>query len=388
MALQPSPYTPGETAREVPGREEQLQEIGGLLTRVALQGRLAGRVRVDIGPRGVGKTSLLRRAQRMGEELGLATVFVTAGNGALAAVIADEVAAITRSWGAGDALSEWVDQVRVSAGVPGVAQVQITGGGGRAAPEATRAFREMVRDAAALALECDRTGLAVFVDELQSADRADLRTVAYAWQELQADDRVRAALLTAGLSHTPDVVTAAVTSGERFAFRPMRDLRAHEAREALTTPSTDLGVRWETRALEAAVERAQGYPYFVQLYGEETWRAAGSPDPGGVLDLDAVERAQARVDVDLTELYRTRWAKASAREREILQFMAGQEDDAVARRDIASHLGVDTTALSMARQSLLDKGILDAPAHGRLAFTVPGFGRYVRSLTGAGGGSG
>ena len=116
-----------------------------------------------------------------------------------------------------------------------------------------------------------------------------------------------------------------------------------------------------------------------------SWLAAGSPDPGGVLDLDAVERAQAGVDVDLTELYRTRWAKASAREREILQFMAGQEDEVVARRDIASHLGVDTTALSMARQSLLDKGILDAPAHGMLAFTVPGFGRYVRSLTDAGG---
>ena len=60
---------------------------------------------------------------------------------------------------------------------------------------------------------------------------------------------------------------------------------------------------------------------------------------------------------------------------------AAQDAAVVARRDIASHLGVDTTALSMARQSLLDKGILDAPAHGRLAFSVPGFGRYVRSLT-------
>ncbi len=62
--MQPSPYTPGETAREVPGRETQLTDITGLLGRVALEHRFAGQVRVDVGPRGVGKTSLLRRAQR------------------------------------------------------------------------------------------------------------------------------------------------------------------------------------------------------------------------------------------------------------------------------------------------------------------------------------
>lgn len=60
--MQPSPYIPEETAREVPGREPQLTDIAGVLARVALDGRFAGRIRVDIGPRGVGKTSLLRRA--------------------------------------------------------------------------------------------------------------------------------------------------------------------------------------------------------------------------------------------------------------------------------------------------------------------------------------
>lgn len=103
--MQPSPYTPGETAREIPGRERQLTEISGLLARVALEGRLAGRIRVDVGPRGVGKTSLLRRAQRAATELGLTTVFVTAGNGTLTAVIADEVEQLLRSRGHGDVLA-------------------------------------------------------------------------------------------------------------------------------------------------------------------------------------------------------------------------------------------------------------------------------------------
>ena len=61
--------------------------------------------------------------------------------------------------------------------------------------------------------------------------------------------------------------------------------------------------------------------------------------------------------------------------------MANHPYGPVPRRAIAEQLRVETTALSMARQSLLDKGILDAPAHGMLQFTVPGFGAYVRSLT-------
>ena len=377
-----SPFTPGETASEIPGREAQVTQIMGVLGRVAVEGRFAGRVRVDIGPRGVGKTSLLRRAERAARDLGLATVFVTAGNGTLTSVVADEVAVLTRGWGHGDVLGGRVDQVKVSAGVPGVAAVEVSGGA-RPGPEATRAFRDLVTAAARAAVEdADRKGLVLLVDEFQSADAESLRTVAYAWQELQAaESPVPAALLGAGLSHTPDVVTRAVTHAERFQYRPMRDLEAHDARQALTAPTAALGVSWATDALETVVERAQGYPYFIQLYGDEVWRAAGDPGLGGRLSMDHVLAAQDQVDIDVNELYRSRWAKATARERDLLTAMAAQQDGPVARRDIAEALGVETTALSMARQSLMDKGIVDAPAHGMMQFTVPGFGTYVRTLT-------
>lgn len=250
-------------------------------------------------------------------------MYVTAGNGALTAVIADEVDQLVRTWGHGDVLTDWTTQVKLSAGVPGIGKVEVTGGK-QTAPQATRAFRELVAHTARPARQdADHKGVVLLIDELQSADEESLRTIAYAWQELQASNPpVPAALLSAGLSHTPDVITAAVTHAERF-----------------------------------------------------------SPDSGDWLTTEHLDAAQQYVDVDLTELYRTRWAKASPRERQILAAMASSEERLVARRDIAAQLGVDTTALSMARQSLLDKGIVDSPVHGMLAFTVPGFGAYVRSVT-------
>ena len=221
-----------------------------------------------------------------------------------------------------------------------------------------------------------------FVDELQSADVASLRTIAYAWQGLQSEtEQVPAIMLAAGLSHTADVITTAVTHAERFRYRPLRGLDAVASREALTDPASARGVSWEVPALQALVERAQGYPFFLQLYGDEVWRAAGNPDPGAVLTVEHVEEAQQEVDIDLTEFYRARWAKASPKEREILVVMARSIEKLVPRKDIAAALDVETTALSMPRQSLLDKGIVDAPEHGKLCFTVPGFGEYVLALS-------
>lgn len=50
------------------------------------------------------------------------------------------------------------------------------------------------------------------------------------------------------------------------------------------------------------------------------------------------------------------------------------------RAEIAAAMGVKSTDLSMVRRSLMDKGLIDAPRYGQLAFTVPGFDAYIRQL--------
>lgn len=73
-----SPYTPGEIATFTPGRERQTAMYERLMVEAAGTRRFQGRIHVIQGARGVGKTSLLRAAERKARRLGLATVFVTA----------------------------------------------------------------------------------------------------------------------------------------------------------------------------------------------------------------------------------------------------------------------------------------------------------------------
>lgn len=376
--MQLSPYTPGEVAREIPGREAQLEEISALLDLPAQHGRFAGRIRVDVGPRGVGKTSLLRRVREEAREKGLAPLYVTAGVGSLAAVIADEARALIRSWGAPAEPRDWLDRVSITLGVPGIGSVRADTTPSAPLPQATRAFRELIERTAAEAVGQGLRGIVLLVDELQNADQEGLRTVAFAWQELQGSD-TPAAFLAAGLSHAADVVTDAVSSAERFQFRTMRDLEPHQVREALTKPAAALDVRWDTPTLQQVVERTQGYPYAVQLWGDAMWQVAGSPDPGGVIGPDGVDEALTRVEEDMEAMHRTRWTKASPREREMLAAMARLGGEKVVRADIAREMGTTSSALSSPRQSLLDKGIIQIAGRGLLSFTAPGFAEYVLS---------
>lgn len=98
--MQPSPYTPGQVAREVLGRGEQLAQVDERLIYLAELRRLIGRIRVDTGPRGVGKTSLLREVQRRAEALDIATAWVTGGGvETLTRALAMQLEERGRSWG-------------------------------------------------------------------------------------------------------------------------------------------------------------------------------------------------------------------------------------------------------------------------------------------------
>jgi predicted transcriptional regulator len=58
--------------------------------------------------------------------------------------------------------------------------------------------------------------------------------------------------------------------------------------------------------------------------------------------------------------------------------MAAGGGGSISRSEIAARLGVNTNALSRPRQELIDRGFIEAAGHGRLRFTIPGFGAYIR----------
>lgn len=220
----------------------------------------------------------------------------------------------------------------------------------------------------------------ILIDEIQSADPAGLRTLVYAWQHLQAEGSdVPAAVFAAGLPNAPETIAGIVTSSERLAYRPLGPLHRDAEEIALIGPARALGVHWTPPAINRALERAQGYPYSVQLIADAAWTAAGRPSPGGVIDAGTVAHGHVAMQADLAALFRARWAACSPAERRMLTAIARLGDGRVSRAAIAEALGTGSNQLSTPRARLIDKGLIQPANRGMLEFTIPGFAVFVRS---------
>lgn len=294
--MQPSPYTPGQVAREVVGRAEQLAEIGERLMYMTELGRLIGRIRVDTGPRGVGKTSLLREVQRAAEARGVVTVWVTAGGEEpLTAAIATQIRARTAGWKkkSRGRLLRAIDQVSITAGVPGVAQLGATVKPAQSAEGASPepSFKELIVETVKAARDEGHRGLVLLIDEVQDADRQGLRTLAVTWQDLQAEaDALPAGLFAAGLPQTPEIISAAATFSERFAYRTLHRLSrriAGGAGQARRPGRGGLGAG-RARGSHRADERISAHAAALRGRRVGTRRVSGSGRP----DRDARCRAR------------------------------------------------------------------------------------------------
>ncbi|MGM7699378.1 ATP-binding protein [Microbacterium sp. A84] len=387
--MQPSPYTPGEIARAVPGRGELIEEFTERLSLMVDLQRLIGRVHVAFGERGIGKTSLLRAYQRLAEEREALCIWVTAGEPAgLVVQIIDGIREATRSWpqAAAATIREHLDELTVTIGVPGVASVSAkTSAKTKAATMAetvgARTLEKLIR---ATAEDRKRVkALVLFIDEVQSADADGIRTLAYAWQHLQAEHPdIPAAVYAAGLPNAPEQIADAVTFSERFAYRPLEMLSVGAQVAALRDPAAELNVAWDSDALERAAELAAGYPYAVQLYGDAAWVAAGRPDAGGTITKRNVKTARASVDRDLRNLFAARWANTTPNQRRFLVAVAWlqEKQDFVDRADLAEVLDVSSRSLSSVRARLIAKGLIRSEGHGTVTIPVPGFAGYIREL--------
>ena len=390
-----NPYTPGQVPRILAGRAPELSLIRDRLARVEAFGELSGPLLVFHAPRGVGKTSLLREAQREAEEHGFVTVWVAcARRQPLLPELVDrvghalEAAEVVTGRDTGGWRAQ-VQKVSLQVGPPGVQ----LGAEIRRAPEPVQApapvaaIEDLLHEAATKVRRRGGSGLAVFVDELHAAMRPDAAVLLNALQNL--DGRREDNPLTvigAGLPSTPEELTRAATFGERTSFVGLRLLDDRGSKQALVEPARLLGVSWDDRAVAAVERSARGYPYFLQLLAHASWQAA-SPDEGDRVTAAHVRKGMPAAEEQLQAMYRARWRAATALEQDFMAAMAAEagattepgEEPAVARSAVATRMGRTSRAVSMPRDRLLDKGIIESAGHGLLRFTLPGFTEYVRT---------
>jgi hypothetical protein len=392
-----NPYAPGAGQRppELAGRDEQLRAFDVVLERVA-KGR-PERSLVLTGLRGVGKTVLLNALRSQAVRRGWGTGKLEARpeqrlrrplSSALHQAVrelahpeeaeSDHVLGVLRGFaqrdaGAGAKLrDQWS---------PGIDAPVVRGRADSGDIEID--LVELFTDLGGLAADLGK-GIAVFLDEMQDVGPDDVSALCAACHEI-SQSGLPVIVVGAGLPHLPAVLSASKSYSERlFAYQRIDRLSREEADRALTAPAEDEGAFYDADALAAMYAATGGYPYFIQAYGKSVWDLA----PRSPITARDVEVAAPEAERELAVgFFGSRYERATPGERDYLRAMADaatelvEEVDAVgsvATADVAAYLGKKPQSLSPARDSLLKKGLIYSGERGRIAFTVPHFGRYLR----------
>lgn len=380
-----NPYSPGAglAPAALVGRDEQRRDWSTAMGRT--QGGRNARSMVLYGLRGVGKTVLLGDMTRAAEDAGWIVGYVEAGSGRPLRVLLDDALQLPLASLATPTAGQRIRQAlttflsfKASVTTEGVWTFGLDldparGGAGSGRLELDLSL--IVRDISAAAAERG-TGLALLIDEAQDLSVEEL-TALCSISHMAGQRGWPFLLALAGLPALPSQLGGAKSYSERlFAYHQIRQLTPHDARAAIVEPAAQEDVAWDEDAVQQVLSETGCYPYFLQEYGQACWEEADDA-AARITHTDArVGGARALRTLD-DGFFRTRWDRATPKEREYLAAMATDGDSGSASGEVAARLGKKVGAMGVVRASLITKGLIYAPEHGRVAFTVPRMADFI-----------
>lgn len=224
------------------------------------------------------------------------------------------------------------------------------------------------------------TGILFTIDELQYMSREDLSALIVGLHRI-SQKVMPLMIVGAGLPSLPGLAGEAKSYAERlFEYRVIGRLSEDDAHEALQSPARKEGVEWASEALREVASESEGYPYFLQEFGKQSWNAARSPS------VITLEDAHAAFPVAKSELdsgfFAARFDRTTRAERDYLLAMASFGTGPYQSGDVARSMGRRTTQVGPVRDSLIKRGLCYSPSHNVIDFTVPMFDQFVRRRLG------
>ena len=148
------------------------------------------------------------------------------------------------------------------------------------------------------------------------------------------------------------------------------------AAEALVRPAEDF--KYAAGVAEHVARDVDGYPYFLQWFGEELWDAAdrtGAP----AIDRALYERERASIQNDLDdEFFEPRYRDARAADQATLRIAAALGEERFAKADLDAATAKSPGAVAQSLLRLIADNLVYRDDHGVYAYTAPMFGDFMR----------
>lgn len=396
-----NPYRPGVGTRPpyLAGREQQIHRFQRLLEDYPEKRR---NLRIT-GLRGVGKTVLLKEYERIARRHEWVVV-----RRDWSARLCDEADFATAIAGylreAVEALSLTAKiKNRAATAMKAIGQVQVQLGDGVAVSiraGAEQAVSSVLEDRLRVALthvgeiaHAQNRGVALLFDEAHSVyDREAKRqfplgALLSALVAVQDDDDHPSPvmLVLCGLPSLTGNIHAARSNAERL-FRaeeidnlplipqPPEELSA--AAQALVRPASDIS--YAPGIADRIARDVDGYPYFIQWFGETLWDAADLEDTTTITS-EIYKREHRAIQLSLDEeFFEPRYRDARQADQGTLRVAASLGSERFTKADLDRATARSTGALAQSLIRLIADNLIYRDDHGVYAYTAPMFGDFMR----------
>jgi AAA ATPase domain len=399
-----NPYQPGvgTTPPYLADREEQLLRFRGYLRDFPSKRR---NIRLS-GLRGVGKTVLLKEYRAAARERDWVVIRrdLTARlcrESDFAVAIADDLETAIRAFSTTAKVKAMLAGARaavgeITIGLPGGVSVSVGPGnlaGGSSILE-DRLARALIR-VGQLAAKAGR-GVAFLYDEAHMLydqprqHQYPLSALLGAVVRAQDEDEIPlpVMLVVSGLPPLVQNLQAARSHTERlFRVEELGNLALTSAHRdqpspaalALIKPAIDTGIRFERAVAEQVAADVDGYPYFIQKYGEALWDAADAANLKAVSSrLYASTRARVQDALD-AEFFENRYLDAPRADQLTLRVAAALDGERFEIAALAAQFkNRNANATQQSVNRLLKSNHIYRVSQGVYAYTAPLFGDFLR----------
>lgn len=233
----------------------------------------------------------------------------------------------------------------------------------------------------------DARGIIFAYDEAQNMkdhsanDEFPLSLLLDVFQSIQKKEIPFMLLLTGLPTLFPKLVEARTFSERMFRVLFLDRLHEAECREAIVKPVAKLPEKMSEESVQLTIRESGGYPYFIQFICREVYDVL-LQNIGRDVNMPMQDITR-KLD---TDFFAGRWARATDRQRDLLEVVASLPDcddeftlQAVSKKSrSALDKPFSTSQISQMFTKLAEAGLVYKNRHGKYSFAVPMLGQFIR----------
>lgn len=221
------------------------------------------------------------------------------------------------------------------------------------------------------------TPICFFIDEIQYMKMEEIGSLIAA---LHRANQLGYPIMVigAGLPKIYKMLSDEKTYSERlFIYKEVGSLSVQQAEKAITEPAKNFRVTYTEEAIQKIIDITKGYPFFIQQFCKLVYQNTDAK----CIDINDVEQTLTPFFETLDKgFFRVRYERCSEGDKKFIFAMVKCGELPCTISNISENLGKRGKSISPIRAQLINKGIIYPVRHSELDFTVPEFSGFIQRL--------